>query len=101
MARKAKIARERKLEEKVARYAERRAELRSVLDGPGSSPEERQEAMFALQRLPRSSSRTRLTNRDQTDGRSRGYMRKFGLSRINFRKHAHRGEIPGVNKASW
>jgi small subunit ribosomal protein S14 len=101
MARKAKVAKENKRREVVERYAGRRRELKAVLNDPGASAEERREAMFALQRLPRDSSRTRLRNRDQLDGRSRGYLRKFGLSRINFRKLAHRGEVPGVNKASW
>lgn len=55
----------------------------------------------ALQKLPRNASATRLRNRDAIDGRPRGYMRKFGLSRIKFREMAHKGELPGVKKASW
>lgn len=55
----------------------------------------------ALQKLPRNSSPTRLKNRDLLDGRPRGYMRRFGLSRINFREKASKGEIPGVTKSSW
>ena len=54
-----------------------------------------------LQKLPRNSSPTRLKNRDMLDGRPRGYMRRFGLSRINFREKASKGEIPGVTKSSW
>ena len=55
----------------------------------------------ALQKLPRDASATRLRNRDAIDGRPRGYMRKFGLSRLKFRELAHKGELPGVKKASW
>jgi len=54
-----------------------------------------------LAKLPKDSNPTRLKKRDMIDGRPRGYMNKFGMSRINFRKHAHLGEIPGVTKASW
>ncbi|TCJ16453.1 30S ribosomal protein S14 [Rubrobacter taiwanensis] len=101
MARRAKVAKNERRKRVVARYAERRRELKRMLDDPGLSFGERREAMFALQRLPRDSSPTRVRNRDRIDGRSRGYFRKFGLSRINFREKAHRGEIPGVSKASW
>lgn len=101
MARKAKIAKNEKRREVVARYAERRRELKATVKSPDTDPEERQAAAYALARLPRDSSPTRLRNRDQSDGRSRGYIRKFGLSRINFRDLAHEGKIPGVKKASW
>ncbi|WP_119067489.1 30S ribosomal protein S14 [Rubrobacter indicoceani] len=101
MARKAKIAKNEQRRETVARYAKRRAELRAVVRSPGSTQEERLEAANALARLPRDSSPTRLRNRDQLDGRSRGYYRKFGLSRINLRNLAHEGKIPGLKKASW
>lgn len=101
MARKSKIAKNEKRKEVVARYAERRRELKAVAKGSRSTMEERQEAVRALARLPRDSSPTRVRNRDQTDGRSRGYLRKFGLSRINFREKALGGELPGVSKASW
>ena len=55
----------------------------------------------ALAKLPKDSNPNRLKNRDMTDGRPRGYMRKFGLSRITFRQLAHEGKLPGVKKASW
>jgi small subunit ribosomal protein S14 len=57
-------------------------------------------AVSALQRLPRDSSPVRLRNRDAIDGRPRGHLRKFGLSRVRMRELAHRGELPGVSKAS-
>ncbi len=55
----------------------------------------------ALQRLPRDAGPVRLRNRDATDGRPRGYLRKFGLSRVRVREPAHRGRLPGVHKSSW
>ncbi|GAA4669610.1 30S ribosomal protein S14 [Nocardioides nanhaiensis] len=87
--------------EVVARYAERRAALKQQvrLAEPGS--QELADAVRALQRLPRDASPVRLRNRDQTDGRPRGYLRKAGVSRITFRTMAHRGELPGVRKSSW
>ncbi|MDN6424600.1 MAG: 30S ribosomal protein S14 [Bifidobacterium crudilactis] len=68
---------------------------------PHLSQQERDEAMAKLHALPRDASPTRLRNRDSVDGRPRGYLRKFGLSRINMREMAHRGELPGVTKSSW
>jgi small subunit ribosomal protein S14 len=58
-------------------------------------------AQSALQRLPRDASPVRLRNRDAADGRPRGYLRKFGLSRVRMRELAHQGQLPGVRKASW
>lgn len=101
MARKAKIAKNEKRKEVVTRHAERRRELKAIVKSPDTAPEERQSAAYELARLPRDSSPTRLRNRDQLDGRPRGYIRKFGLSRINFRNLAHEGMLPGVKKASW
>ncbi|MDL2292350.1 30S ribosomal protein S14 [Acholeplasma sp. OttesenSCG-928-E16] len=89
MAKKSKIVKQAKREEVVARYASIRADLLAKGD------------YEALQRLPRNASPTRLRNRDAIDGRPRGYIRKFGLSRIHFRELAHKGELPGVKKASW
>lgn len=89
MATKAKIAKAKKREELVAKYAELRAQLKAQGD------------YQALAKLPRDASPVRLHNRDALDGRVRGYLREFGLSRINFRKLALAGKIPGVKKASW
>ena len=63
--------------------------------------DERAEAMRRLHAIPRDASPTRLRNRDSIDGRPRAFNRKFGLSRINLREKAHRGELPGVVKSSW
>ncbi|AHD22971.1 30S ribosomal protein S14 [Rhodococcus sp. D-6] len=101
MAKKSKIARNEQRKAIVARYAERREELKEVVRRPSSSPEERNEAQRALQRLPRDASPVRLRNRDAADGRPRGHLRKFGLSRVRVRELAHRGELPGVHKSSW
>ncbi|RMI35317.1 30S ribosomal protein S14 [Nocardia stercoris] len=101
MAKKSKIVQNRRRHEIVARYAERRAELRAVVRDPAASPEAKARAQTGLQRLPRDASPTRLRNRDIVDGRPRGYLRKFGLSRVRLREMAHRGELPGVSKSSW
>lgn len=101
MATKAKIAKNEKRRVMVARYAERRAELKEILRRPSSTAEQRAAAMAALQRLPRDASPVRVRNRDAADGRPRGHLRKFGLSRVRVREMAHRGELPGVRKSSW
>ena len=89
MAKKSKIARELQRQEIVARYADKRAALEAAGDYEG------------LQKLPRDASPTRLRNRDSVDGRPRGYIRKYKMSRVRFREMAHKGQIPGVRKASW
>ncbi|MGC7099729.1 30S ribosomal protein S14 [Amycolatopsis lurida] len=101
MAKKSKIARDAQRRVVVARYAERRAELKEIVRSPASSPEARAAAVSALQAMPRNASPTRLRNRDVADGRPRGHLRKFGLSRVRFRQMAHNGELPGVSKSSW
>jgi small subunit ribosomal protein S14 len=89
MAKKSSIARDEKRIKMIAQYADKRAELKRLGDQEG------------LARLPRNSSPTRRTNRCIETGRPRGYMRQFGLSRLSFREHAAKGEIPGVTKSSW
>ena len=89
MAKKSKIAKEKKIEETVAKYAALRSELKAKGD------------YAALSRLPRNASPVRIHRRDSLDGRPHAYMRKFGMSRLNFRELAHKGQIPGVKKASW
>ena len=101
MAKKSKIAKNEQRKEIVARYAERRAELKAIIKNPNSTDEERLDAQFELNRQPRDASPSRLVNRDSRDGRPRGYLRKFGLSRVRMRNMAHRGELPGVRKSSW
>ncbi|HEX5395137.1 MAG TPA: 30S ribosomal protein S14 [Candidatus Saccharimonadales bacterium] len=89
MAKKSMLARDAKRRKMHEQYAAKRAELKAAGDYEG------------LARLPRNSSPTRLKNRCFETGRSRGYMRQFGLSRIAFREHASKGEVPGVTKSSW
>ncbi|MGM7422297.1 30S ribosomal protein S14 [Cellulosimicrobium sp. CpK407] len=101
MAKRSKVARNDRRVQVVARFAERRAELKRVVASPTSSPEEKAAAVRELQRQPRDASATRVRNRDVVDGRPRGYLRKFGLSRVRLREQAHRGELPGVTKSSW
>ncbi|MFG1797818.1 30S ribosomal protein S14 [Nocardia sp. NPDC049149] len=101
MAKKSKIARDAQRRAVVARYAERRAELKELLRKPGTSAAVRADARAELQRQPRDASPVRLRNRDAADGRPRGHLRKFGLSRVRVREMAHRGELPGVRKSSW
>ncbi|MDI9973519.1 30S ribosomal protein S14 [Rhodococcus sp. IEGM 1307] len=101
MAKKSKIAKNEQRKIVAARWAERRAELKETIRRPSSSEDERAEARAALQRLPRDASPVRLRNRDAADGRPRGHLRKFGLSRVRVREMAHRGELPGVHKSSW
>lgn len=89
MAKKSMIARDLKRQKLITKFAVKRAELKEMGDLEG------------LQALPRNSSPTRWKNRDMISGRPRAYMRKFGLSRINFREKAVKGEIPGITKSSW
>jgi small subunit ribosomal protein S14 len=89
MAKTSQLARNAKREKLVARYAEKRAALKLAGDSVG------------LQKLPKNSSPGRVKNRCAVTGRSRGYLRAFGLSRIKFRELAREGKIPGVKKASW
>lgn len=101
MAKTSKIAANERRRQVVARYAERRAQLKDTIRSPASTPQEKAAAVSALQAMPRDSSPTRIRNRDAVDGRPRGYLRAFGLSRIRLREMAHRGELPGVSKSSW
>lgn len=100
MAKKSKIARQQQRVGVVARYAERRAELKATIK-TAKDPDERMAAVRALAKLPRNASPVRLRNRDAVDGRPRGYLRKAGISRVRFREMAHRGELPGIQKSSW
>jgi small subunit ribosomal protein S14 len=101
MAQKSKIAKNEKRQAIVARYAARRAELKEIVRRPSSTAAERAAAQEELRRQPRDASATRVRNRDSVDGRPRGYLRTFGLSRVNLRGQAHAGFLPGVRKSSW
>lgn len=101
MAKRSNIVKNEKRRATVARYAERRAELKRIIASPSNSDEQRQAAQAELARQPRDASPVRVRNRDAVDGRPRGHLRKFGLSRVRMRELAHRGELPGVRKSSW
>jgi small subunit ribosomal protein S14 len=101
MAKKSMIAREKRRSVAADRFAAKRAALKAKIIDPEVSVEEAMEAMFALQKLPRDSSKSRGRNRCGMTGRPRGYYRKFGLSRNKLREVVNRGEAPGVVRASW
>ncbi|MDT0268531.1 30S ribosomal protein S14 [Streptomyces sp. DSM 44915] len=101
MAKTSKIAKNEQRRAVVARYAARRAELKEIIRDPHRDPAQRAAAQAELRRQPRDASATRVRNRDAVDGRPRGHLRAFGLSRINLRRMAHAGELPGVTKSSW
>lgn len=89
MAKRSQLARNAKRIKLAQRFAEKRKVLKEAGD------------YDALQKLPKNASPVRIKNRCEVSGRSRGYMRAFGLSRIQFREMARRGELPGVKKSSW
>lgn len=101
MAKQSMKAREAKRAKLVVKYAEKRAELKQIISSVNSSEEERWDAVLKLQSLPRDSSTSRQRNRCNVTGRPHGYLRKFGLSRIQLREKGMRGEVPGLKKASW
>lgn len=101
MARKSKVEGNKKRMAMVKKYRAKRTELKKLVVDPNLSPEDKGEAMRALQALPRDASPIRVRNRCILTGRSRGYLRAFGLSRIQFRELAHQGMVPGVTKSSW
>ncbi len=101
MAKQSMKARENKRAKLVAKYAEKRAALKAIINDVNASDEDRWDAVLKLQSLPRDSSRSRQRNRCNVTGRPHGYLRKFGMSRIKLREHAMRGEVPGLTKASW
>jgi small subunit ribosomal protein S14 len=101
MAKKSKIVKNDKRKVIVERYAEKRLALKKALVDPNSTDAQREEARLGLQKLPRNASPVRVRSRDAIDGRPRGVLTKFGVSRVRFRKMAHNGELPGITKSSW
>jgi small subunit ribosomal protein S14 len=95
------IERNKKRTKLAAKFAATRAELKGVLINPATTDEEFFAAQKKLQKLPKNSSAVRIRNRCSLSGRPRGYHRKFGVSRIQFRELALAGKIPGVVKSSW
>lgn len=101
MAKKSKIARNEQRKVVVERYAAKRLELKKALVDPNGTDESREAARIGLQKLPRDASPVRVRNRDAVDGRPRGHLKQYGISRVRFREMAHRGELPGITKSSW
>ena len=101
MAKKSAIQRDLKRRRLIAKYANKRAELKAILANPETSDEEFYKAQAKLTKLPKNSSPIRARNRCSITGRPRAHIRKFGLSRITFRELASKGKLPGVTKSSW
>jgi small subunit ribosomal protein S14 len=101
MAKISKVVKNNKRKVKVALWAARRTELKKIINNPKSTPEDVDAAVMKLQKMPRDASPIRVRNRCSQSGRSRGYLRKFGVSRIALRELALEGQIPGVVKSSW
>lgn len=101
MAKKSMVAREAKRAKNVAKYANKRNELKAIISSPESTEEQVWGAMIDLQKLPRDSSSSRQRQRCRVTGRPHGVYRKFGLCRNKLREAAMRGDVPGLVKASW
>jgi len=101
MAKKSMVAREHKRARMVARYAAKRSELKAIIKDPSSTPEQVDEAVLKLQKLPRDASPVRKQRRCRVTGRPHAVYRKFGLCRNKLREAAMRGDVPGLRKASW
>ncbi len=101
MAKTSKVVKNEMRKKTVAKYATKRAEFKKIINNPNSSFEEIDAAVLGLQSLPRDASAVRVRNRCSQTGRPRGFLRKFGISRVALRELALRGQIPGVVKSSW
>jgi len=101
MAKISKVVKNEKRKKTVARYAAKRAAAKKIINNPKSSIEQVDAAVLTLQKLPRDASAVRVRNRCSQSGRPRGFLRKFGISRVALRELALRGQIPGVVKSSW
>ena len=101
MAKISKIVKNNDRKNKVNLWAQRRAAAKKIINDPKSTPEQVDEAVIQLQKMPRDASPVRVRNRCSQSGRPRGFVRKFGISRVALRKLALEGQIPGVVKSSW
>lgn len=101
MAKKSSIAKQKQREKKVNRHWAKRQELKKIILDMNADDEQREKAKVALNKMPKNTSSVRLRNRCEITGRSRGYLRKFKMSRLCFRELASSGFIPGIVKASW
>lgn len=101
MSKLCSIERNKKRVALTKKYAKKRAALKAIIEDKNSTPEQVFEATLKLAKLPRNSSATRIHNRCELTGRSHGFYRKLKLSRIQLRKLANEGQIPGMVKSSW
>jgi small subunit ribosomal protein S14 len=101
MSKKCLVERDRKRRQMYNGRKDKRAELKSIIHDKNRTVEERFEASMKLAEMPRNSSKTRIDNRCAMTGRSKGYLRRFNLSRNAMRNLALKGELPGVTKSSW
>ena len=101
MAKKSSIEKNERRKVRAEKFEPIRRELREKISNVKLSPEERYLASVQLQKLPKNAARCRVVNRCSITGRPRGNYRKFGISRLVFRRLAHRGLIPGITKSSW
>ncbi|MEE2678801.1 MAG: 30S ribosomal protein S14 [Myxococcota bacterium] len=101
MAKTSQVNRDQRRKRLIAKYAEKRAELRAKLKDPMMTIDEKLQVQEAFAKLPRNSCPTRLTRRCSVSGRPRGYYRKFDISRIALRDLALKGMLPGMRKSSW
>ena len=101
MAKKGKLQKNDRRAALVVKYAEKRRKLTGIMKDPEATPNQKRQATAELQSLPRDSAAVRYRNRCQMSGRPRGFIGKFGLSRIAFRDMSLHGLIPGVRKSSW
>jgi small subunit ribosomal protein S14 len=101
MAKISKIVKNNDRKAMVKLWAERRAAAKKIISDPKSTPEQVDAAVMQLQKMPRNASPVRVRNRCSQTGRPRGYLRKFGISRITLRELSLQGQVPGVVKSSW
>lgn len=101
MAKISKVVKNEMRKRQVANWTERRLALKKIINNPLSTTEQVDEAVMKLQKMPRDASPIRVRNRCSQSGRPRGFVRKFGISRVALRKLALEGQIPGVVKSSW
>ena len=101
MAKISKVVKNEMRKKMVVLYATRRGDAKKIINNPKSTVEEVDAAVIKLQKMPRDASPSRVRNRCSQTGRSRGFLRKFGISRIALRDLALQGQIPGVVKSSW
>ncbi len=101
MAKISKVVKNERRKDMVILYKERRAAAKKIINNPKSTADEVDTAVIKLQKMPRDASPSRVRNRCSQSGRSRGFLRKFGVSRIALRSLALEGQIPGVVKSSW